>query len=640
MTDALHLSESAAGSAPRDNLDFRRVLQIFLRTWPFIRPSLRHILGFIGCSAVLGLLGILATTILIAFATTGIMAAKPLGSALVAAYGLDPAIYVDVETLSDEARLALTWPTLWTAVVFTAIGVVGAALLYYYSVWIFQQINQRMRVVLIDRLQAQSLAYHASAQTGDAIYRLYQDSAMVTAIIRFVLVEPLMAIGRYLVGVAFVFMFSPLLALTLLFAAVPIIWLGRYFSPKLRAEFRAARERNSALTSWIQESVQGIRVIKATANERHRSTQFDSLSLAALGAAFRSRFSLNLLGIIAFALIGATVVALQAYMAAMSHQGADVFARDLLLAFGFAVWNFGTYSAASARTGDAAGSLGALISIWGRAQDMAIGLGRVFEILDLEPDIVDRETATPLAPFEQEVRFEGVRFGYIPGKPVLSGISFTANAGSVTAIVGPTGTGKSTMMSLLLRLADPDSGRVTIDGVDIRDVTVDSLRHGISIATQENILFSETVRENIRYAAPDASDEDVADAARVACADEFIERLPQGYDTALGERATKLSSGQRQRLVLARAIVRNTLILILDEPTAALDAETELEVLARVKAWAAGRCVFLITHRLSTVRQAHRVLYVRNGGIAAAGSHDDLLESSDAYRAFVEAEIG
>ena len=211
---------------------------------------------------------------------------------------------------------------------------------------------------------------------------------------------------------------------------------------------------------------------------------------------------------------------------------------------------------------------------------------------------------------------------------------------TVTAIVGPTGTGKSTLMSLLLRLADPDRGRITIDGRDLRGVTIDSLRGRIAIATQENVLFSDTVLENIRYAVPDTPLPVVAEAARVACADAFIEQLPRGYETPLGERATKLSSGQRQRIVIARAVVKDAPILILDEPTSALDAETELRVLASLKRWGENRCIFLVTHRLSTLRQADHVVYLRGGRVLAQGRHDDLIASARVYRDFVDAETG
>ena len=639
MSDVLPFGADLRAEPIVDNLDFKQVLHIFLRTWPFIRPSVKHLAVFVGVSGIGFLIGAGMTLLLIGLATTGIMSAKPLGPAFIAIYGLDPAVYLNVESLSAAARLGLAWPTVITAIISAAVFSILGASLYYYSVWIFQAINQRMRVQLIDRLQAQSLAYHASAKTGDAIYRLYQDSAMVTAIIRSIFLEPLMFIGRYLTGLIIVAAFSPILSLMLLIAVVPIVWLARRFSSPLRIRFRKAREANASLTSWIQESVQGIRVIKATANEVHRVSDFDARSEGALASAFNSRVSLNVLGILAFAVFGITMLGIQSYAAALSHVEAPVFARDLLLIFGFAAWNFGTFSAAISRTTDAVGSLSSLISLWGRAQDMAIGLHRVFEIMDLDPDITDRSGAVSMPVLRQEVSFNTVSFSYIEGRPVLQDIDFKAQVGTVTAIVGPTGSGKSTLMSLLLRLADPDVGRITVDGMDIRDVTVASLRHGIAIATQENILFSDTVLENIRYATQEATREVVSAAATVADAHDFIMQLPDGYDSALGQRAIKLSSGQRQRLVLARAIVRDSLLLILDEPTAALDAETEIKILNNLKGWGQDRCIFLITHRLSTVRHADQILYIRDGTVRAFGTHEALMRNPN-YREFVQAEIG
>ncbi|MCY4129325.1 MAG: ABC transporter ATP-binding protein [Gammaproteobacteria bacterium] len=554
-------------------------------------------------------------------------------------YGLDPAVYVDVEELAPDARRSLRWLVIVTSTPLVVVAAGGAIALYYYSVWIFQGINQRMRVSLIDRLQAQSLTYHAKARTGDAIYRVYQDSAMVTEIIRAIFLEPLMFAGRFLFAVAIVAAFDPSLAGILAAATLPVLLLGRFFSSPLRRAFRTARERNSLLTSWIQESVLGVRVVKATRSEALRERSFRDYSLGAFEAAFRSRSMLTVLGILAFVVIGLAVLATQSTAAMWSNAEAPTFARNILLGFGFAVWNLGSFSAATARIGDGLGSVNALISLWGRAQDMAVGLGRVFEVLDLEPDIEDAPEAIPMPPLRDAVRFRDVSFGYLPGRPVLTGIDLEARPGTVTAIVGPTGSGKSTMMSLLLRLADPDTGTIEIDGSDLRRLQIDSLRSQIALATQENILFSDTVLENIRYAVPGATRAAAIEAAEVACANEFIEALPNGYDTPLGERATKLSSGQRQRIVIARAVIKDAPILILDEPTAALDAETELRVLDNLKAWGSERCIFLITHRLSTIRRADIVAYLRDGDLGEIGTHGMLMARTDgAYRRFISAE--
>ena len=623
-----------------EKLSFRWVLNIFLRTWPFIRPSLKHFGIFLALSGIVALVGLFLTFVVFGFTTTGIVGGDPVGSVPVAVWGLDPDVYVNVEELTDEARRGLIWPSIITTIVLLGIGVGAGVGLSYYSIWIFQQVNQRMRLELIDRLQAQSLQFHANAKAGDAIYRVYQDSAMVTGLVRSILLEPVLFLGRYVVGLVVVAAFDPFLALVLALAVPPILYLGYKFSGPLRRRFRVARESNSALTSRIQESVLGIRVIKACHAEAARGADFLSHSRAALDAAFRARVSLTVLGILAFAVIGLATLTVESVAALLANANARTFGQWILLGYGFAVWNYGSFFMVNNRANEGLGSIRALIATWGRAQDMAMGLGRVFELLDLEPDVQDAPDAQPLAGIEDGVSFDAVTFGYEPARPVLQDVAFSAALGSVTAIVGPTGTGKSTLMSLLLRLADPEDGRITIDGNDLRSVTVASIRQHIALATQENILFSASVRENIRFAEPEATPEEVATAARVACADAFIEALAEGYDTPLGQRATKLSTGQRQRIVIARAVVKDAPILILDEPTAALDAVTEQRVLASLKAWGERRCIFLITHRLSTIRRADQIVYLRDGRVLGLGTHDELIAGNDAYRGFVEAELG
>ena len=282
----------------RDKLNAKWVISIFLRTWPFIRPMLRHLIGFVVISGIVALIAAGISLILIGIATAGVLAGQPIGGFAAAMFSLDPTIFVDAEELGVDARRDLLWPTLILAIILSVVVIPSGAMLYYYSIWIFQQINQLMRVQLIERLHAQSLSYHANSRTGDAIYRVYQDSAMVTAIIRSIFLDPLMFLGRYFVGVFIVAAFDPLLALILGVVVAPLLGLGYYYSDRLRTRFRIAREENSSLTSWIQESIQGIRVIKATAGESLRSEGFNERSNNALNAAFHSRVTLTIFGIL------------------------------------------------------------------------------------------------------------------------------------------------------------------------------------------------------------------------------------------------------------------------------------------------------------------------------------------------------
>lgn len=259
---------------------------------------------------------------------------------------------------------------------------------------------------------------------------------------------------------------------------------------------------------------------------------------------------------------------------------------------------------------------------------------KVFEYLSMDEDIRDAANAKPLGPFSQSVRFEEVHFAYAsaPDRPVLRGLNFELKAGEVLAVVGTSGAGKTTLVNLLPRFHDPVSGRVLVDGHDLRDVTLQSLRAQIGIVAQDTVLFDDTVRNNIRYGRRDASDSQVEEAARNAYADEFIRTLPQGYDTLVGERGAKLSGGQRQRLSIARALLKDPPILILDEATSHLDTQSEMLVQKALANLMQNRTVIVIAHRLATVRRADRIMVIENGRLHEQGSHDELLARNGLYR--------
>jgi ATP-binding cassette subfamily B protein len=275
-------------------------------------------------------------------------------------------------------------------------------------------------------------------------------------------------------------------------------------------------------------------------------------------------------------------------------------------------------------------SLGMLV---GQAQRAIAGGTRIFEVLDAEPEIVESEHPLPMPAGDGHVRFEGVTFSYGPDTPaVLTGIDLDIPAGRTIALIGPTGSGKTTLTQLIPRIYDATSGRVAIDGADVRDVRLDQLRHAVGMVSQDPFLFSTSVRENIAYGRPDATDEQVRAAARMAQAEGFIDSLPEGFETVVGERGLTLSGGQRQRLAIARAIITDPRILILDEATASVDASTEREIQTALAAVMAGRTTLVIAHRLSTLALADELVVLEAGEIVARGTHDELYDTSAVYR--------
>ena len=500
----------APAGGESDGLSLRLVLRVLLRRClPLLAPVRAHLVRFALAVAALGLIGTSLGALLLDLHWTRVLQGEPLTAFEARLLGLDPALSVQVDALDAATRRSVRNRELVLGVgLVVLLAPLGAALAYY-LLWILQRINQELRLELFQRLQRLSLRFHQDSRIGDAIYRLYQDSAMVTDLIQTVLLSPLAQVLRFASATAVVALLDAKLALLLLCAWPPALLLAALFTPRLRRGFRQARASNSALTSQIQETLAGARVIKAYGAEAREQLRFEERSQAAFAAAFRARSSFALLGVLAFLLVAGAILAATGLATLRTQQGSALFAQRLLAAAGFTAWNLGLFSFSKATFGASTQAIERLLVLWARAQDIAVGLDRVFELLDLEPEVREAPGAIELSPPRVGIRFEQVSFSYQPGRPALDGVSFEAPCGAVTALLGPTGAGKSTLLALLLRLFDPDAGSIQIDGVDLRRLKLASLRAGVAVALQENLLFGATVRENIRYARPDASDAEV-----------------------------------------------------------------------------------------------------------------------------------
>jgi ABC-type multidrug transport system fused ATPase/permease subunit len=613
------------------------ILRLAWRTLPYLKGARRDIVRLLMIAFALLVVAVPISLVVYDLGYNNMALGKPLESWEAKLLGLSPADTVEVDSLSIAARQAVRTRLMVFVLGCAALiaPLVIAALVFWVRVQ--QGVNQLLRVQMVQQVQAMSLRYHSGAPIGDAIYRAYQDSAQITALMA-MLVRPLWPLTWMTLAFFALLAFNPRTAFAVLFMYLIGAGMSYVFGRRLRVSFRRARESNSALTSQIQETMAAIKVVKAFGTEAVEQRRFERASDEAFETAYTARMQLAIFGLGSYVVTALPAMAATAYMAVWAAKGQPMAAAVAAFS-GFAAWNMGAYSYAIDRVTSGSRNANLLFKIWGELQNAAVGMDRAFAHVDLDPEVKEDKGARALAGIEHGIVFHDVSFGYDPSRPVLHGVGLRAEAGQITALCGPTGSGKTTLVSLLLRLFDPDQGKIEIDGADIRGFSLQSLRDGVAIALQENLLFGTTIAENIRYARPSASDEDVREAARIACALEFIEELPLGFDTPLGERGSKLSTGQRQRLSIARALIKNAPILILDEPTASLDAETELRVLENLGVWAKGRAVLLITHRLSTIRRADKIVYLRDGAVVESGKPSELMTlPNGAYRRFVEIE--
>ncbi len=486
----------------------------------------------------------------------------------------------------------------------------------YLMNYVGQRIVADLREKLYHHLQYLSLSFFTKTPTGILISRLTNDVALIQGAVSSALTSILRDSFTIiaLTGVVFYqdWKLACIAAIILPLAAIPIVKFGK----KLRKFSIKGQVRMGFITSLLQETISGNRIVKAFTMEDYESRRF---------AAENDQYFKIIMKRQKIRALSSPVV---------ETLGAVLMAGIVLIG-GYAVikgnstpGTFGSFLAALVLLYKPFKSLSMVNDV---VQGGLAAGSRVFELLDITPDIRDTDGAVPLDGISGAIKFEQVSFKY-EDDMVLRDIDLEVKVGNIVALVGMSGAGKTTLVNLIPRFYDLDEGRITIDGRDIRTFTLKSLREHIGIVTQQTILFNDTVRNNIAYGDITRSEGEIAEAAKAANAHGFIEKLPLGYDTVIGERGVKLSGGEQQRISIARALLKNAPILILDEATSSLDSESESQVQAALERLMANRTVFLIAHRLSTIRNAHRIVVIDNGRIVEEGTHDELLAMNQIYK--------
>jgi ATP-binding cassette subfamily B protein len=479
-----------------------------------------------------------------------------------------------------------------------------------------QRVLHDLRQTLYFKMQRLSLAYHDQARTGDLISRVTGDidsiQSFITSGLLGALINSLTLVG--MVGVMFYINWRfTLIALSV--APVLAVVVYRY-TRQIKQASRDVRKKEGEIMSVVQEVLSSMRVVKAFAREDYEQHRLEEESLESVEIALRARGLKAKLPPMVDVIVAVGTCLVLWFGARMVLAGSLEVGSLVLF-----IWYLGKMYKPMQE-------LSKLTDAYSKA---AVGYERIREVLEMNHEVTDRPGARNAPRFQGRIEFEGVHFSYEPDRPVLTNVSFKIEPGQVAALIGPTGAGKTTIISLIPRFYDPTSGAVKIDGVEVRNYRTKSLRGQISFVLQESMLFHGPVWQNIAYGKPNASRSEILRAAELANAHEFIDKLPQRYDTIVGERGVTLSGGQRQRIAIARAVIRDTPILILDEPGTGLDAESEKLVFEALDRMMKGKTVIVIAHRFSTIQSADVIFVLKEGQIAQRGKHEELLKSGGLY---------
>ncbi|HVQ76558.1 MAG TPA: ABC transporter ATP-binding protein [Candidatus Binatia bacterium] len=497
------------------------------------------------------------------------------------------------------------------------------------SIRIGQRMVTDLRRDLYVHLHRLSPSFHSRREVGDLLYRVTADTFAVQTLAMNCLF-PALSAAMLLVGMSVImFRMDPELTFLALAVCPALLVAIRLLDTPISVAATRMRQEESAVFSVVQRAMSSVPLIQAFTREDDENRRFMARSMQSLAAGLRLYTWQTVYS-------GAVTVLMAAGTAAVLWVGTQ-HVREGRLTVGEMVVFFAYLASLYA-------PVNSVVQSWGVARGALAGLRRVFEILDVERDVPEGSRVLTPGTARGDVAWEGVRFEYAPGQPVLRNVTLRVPAGSRVAIVGPTGAGKSTLMALLARFADPQEGRITLGGVDVREYTLRSLRQQVAMMLQPPVVLPVSIAENIALGRPEANREEIAAAARVAGIHDAIRRLPAGYDTMVGEQGVTLSEGEKQRITIARAVLKDSPILVLDEPTSAVDAETERVIMDGLGRLSEGRTTFIIAHRLSTVQRCDLVVVIRDGGVAEQGTFQELVDQDGLfarlYRLQMNAENG